>query len=359
MHKHYIITNRQIKQTDSGEEINWDGDAKGYTQIFRFAEWKEKENDFDVIEDIDKEELSDVKFNYIIKEEKDYQNLKGSKKVFAELYLNMRDNNNHQILFFIHGYANDKDSVLTNLKKLKEHYVKDGSPIKQIVLFTWATEHTLLEYWSDKHDADIAGKAMYALFMRFGKFINHFFRPIRVDGHIETNEQCLSQIHLMVHSMGHQVVESLMREFEEGQQKLQNYLGQILLVAPDVRHDALDNQVRHAYLDKINELGKQVFVFINKQDGVLMTSRFTKNWSKRLGQFGPKNEENINENICLVYVNKIITFRTGDNVKDKFLEHWYHYSNEQVVDFILEILNGRFWTDKRKIVVEKNQEKET
>ncbi len=96
------------------------------------------------------------------------------------------------------------------------------------------------------------------------------------------------------------------------------------------------------------EMGKRVHVYFHEGDRVLDISKYTKNFSNRLGRYGrkkidPTQIDVIDANVTIVKDDLEPGFGT-----DK-LNHWYYYSSSEVVDDVAEVLSGK----KSKFTVKK------
>jgi esterase/lipase superfamily enzyme len=255
-----------------------------------------------------------------------------SRKVFTTLYEKGvkadKQKKEEHILLFIHGFNCDLKGILNTLRELHNKYVEpEESPIQHIVLFSWPAKSQLLRYRDDARDAVKSG---YALARSFAS-LKDFFRNTFVR---EKNEQCNQKIHLMSHSMGNRVLESMFTGLVDMNVEINSVFGEILLMAADIDYDALE---RPRSLYRILDVGERVHVYYHNKDQALGISEVTKNAFNRLGRWGCKNSLGLPDDVFQADVTDI---RDDDGVVDEIVHHWYYYNSPSVVKDVIEILNG-------------------
>lgn len=330
--KHYIITNRQIiKDKDGMEVINPDGTEPPSDQL-RFAEASVNDEtgeveSIEVIEDVDFPE--DVAYNFSAED----TDLKGSARCFKDIYNAMQAEVN-DTLFFIHGFKCDLARALDNLKQLHQQYITDDSPIGRIVMFTWPSNGSLFEYRDDAHDAVTAGKALGRAYLKLRKFFAQFFE---LDPNSEThkNPPCNRNLHMMCHSMGNRVLESMVEMILAKNYNYTRLFREVILVASDIDNVALEEPKP---LHNLVDIGDRIHVYFNENDFALTISQTTKNAFNRLGKYGPKNMKKVPNNINVIDVTDADDIKGG--LTNRLLQHSYHFSSSSAREDICTVLNG-------------------
>jgi esterase/lipase superfamily enzyme len=130
-------------------------------------------------------------------------------RMFTELYNEMRAIDAGDLLFFVHGFHTDLEGVLKSVCDLEEKYICTESPIKHLVVFTWPAMNKLLRYRNDARDAELSGFTLAPCY----QMLIDFFRVLFLRDHDSPPlDPCGKNIHLMAHSMGNRVIESIMLE---------------------------------------------------------------------------------------------------------------------------------------------------
>jgi esterase/lipase superfamily enzyme len=142
---------------------------------------------------------------------------------------------------------------------------------------------------------------------------------------------------MMVHSMGHRVLKHMMLEMKENHVPFPDLFNEIILIAADIEFDIFE---KGESFDKLIELGKRVHIYFHEKDRVLDISKFTKNFSNRLGRYGRKRIDPMQIDVRDANVTK-----TKDDANVGFeenkLNHWYYYSSTEVVEDIIEVFKGK------------------
>ena len=326
----FFITNREIVITPKGEVIREDGKENAGDNL-RFGTY-DKKTDFILFPEPEKEEDS----VYQNLAEKSSEELKGSgkffKSVYDELTKSVTDEKKNDVLFFIHGFNTNLNGVRHDFEHLNNCYVNDPkSPIKHVVIFTWPGMHPdiPLHYWNDEKDAERSGEA----FARAMEKIIRFFREFLLYG---KNPACKSNIHFMIHSMGHRVLKHMMLELQNKKIAIPELFEQIVLMAADIEYDIFEKEKPYNFLI---DLGRRVHVYYHKHDRVLDISKFTKNFSNRLGRYGRKRVDLSLADVFDAEVTGIKEDRDA-GIEEKFLNHWYYYTSTEVITDVIGVLNG-------------------
>ncbi|MEH0154498.1 alpha/beta hydrolase [Limibacter armeniacum] len=343
---HYLITNREVSDVGRdnyiqvGKEfLRIDGRESAHDNL-RFGEIAFEEthhnkdiNDFEIslYPDLDYEALRNntEKQNLSAAEEL------SSYKMFNTLYKKHKTKRGEKedILFFVHGYKNDLVTALQTLSELHNLYVKPkDSTIKHIVLFAWPSRKNLLQYRDDARDAILSGYALARAYMK----LRDFFRIL-----LQNNKDfCMSKIHLICHSMGNRVIESMLEHLNAECWTIRNLFEEGILVGADVDYDTLEPPKP---MNHIIDLCARVHVYYHRRDKALMVSENTKNAFNRLGLWGAKNTLSIPDDVYQCNVTDIPDPEDNilDDLEDRIINHWYYINNSLVVNDIRDVLNGK------------------
>lgn len=354
----FIITNRDVYLREGKEHISLEGKEHPNNNL-RFGEVK-KDSKAELYVELypDTNESNDILYKNL----SDSTILKGSAKFFKELYKaiqgSVEDNKPADVLFFVHGFNTDQKDVLEVFEELEENYIGSHSPIKHIVVFSWPSRSPDIgipvpwyTYADDKPDAIESGEALYKVVEKLHLFYQNFFSILN-ENKERLHKPCKQKIHLMVHSMGNQVLAGLVKKCQKGRKNLPELFGEIILIAADIRYDAFE---QGEPFENLIDLGERVHIYYRETDFILDISATTKNWSNRLGRYGRRRK---NTSIADVYdVN--VTYQIGskeytedDNIDKqkkalfssdsyvKRFDHWYYYTSKTVIKDIIEVLKG-------------------
>lgn len=220
----------------------------------------------------------------------------------------------------------------TAFEVLNEKYVNHPcSTIKHVIIFTWPGRSPQLpyHYFDDKKDAIRSGEA----FARGMEKVVRFFHEFLLIGR---NKPCDKKIHLIAHSMAHRVLKHMMLEMKSKQMSNIELFSEIVLMAADIEYDIFERG--YPFYDLI-EFGERVHIYFHRRDRVLDISKYTKNFSNRLGRYGRKRIDPQQIDIF----DADVTNTDDDeqyNLDISFLNHWYYYSSSEVVDDVINVING-------------------
>lgn len=352
MTTHYIITNRGITSrggknylpVNTKEFIRIDGDEEArdnlrYGTITFDAKKAKKLKDYtiNILPDLNGEALTALAESGAVPEGKKLP----SHKIFTELYekgraIDERNKNldegdaiaHGDILFFIHGYHTDLTILFRTLHELHNQYVVPAdSPIAHIVLFTWPAKAQLLKYRDDARDAVKSG---YALARSVASLKDFFRKTFLLDG----KEQCHQKIHMLCHSMGNRVLESMFASLNEMHIEVNSMFGEIFLMAADVDYDALE---KPKPLYRLLDMGERIHVYYHHKDQALGISELTKNAFNRLGRWGAKNTLALPDDI---YQSDVSDIRDDEGFINDTVNHWYYFTSPSVVQDVKDVMNG-------------------
>lgn len=324
----FFITNREIIQKGNKETIREDG-CENAGDNLRFGTYDITKNVFNLFPEPENE----IDLMYSNAGNIETSTLKGSTRFFKEVWDELiKEENTGDVLFFIHGFNTDLDGVREAFKRLNKKYVKEGSPIKHIMIFTWPGRSPVIpyHYFDDKKDAIRSGEALARGIDKLLKFFNEFFLKAR-------NPLCMRKINLMVHSMGHRVLKHTMLELIKLQKAIPELFKEIVLVAADIEYNIFEP---HEAFDTLINFGDRVHIYFHEHDRVLDISAFTKNLSNRLGKHGRK-EINLSQKYI---IDSDVTSTHDDKdygLEESRLNHWYYYTSTEVVNDIINVLNGK------------------
>lgn len=247
--------------------------------------------------------------------------LLGSTEVFQELHASMLAGND--TIVYIHGYNVDFDDAVKAAMDLERTYAKASEGRRNIVLFTWPSNGSILPimaYKSDRSEARASGGA-------FARGLEKLIKLL-IELRKDKEKVCDSKIHLMCHSMGNYVLRNGVQQVRKGG-GLPRVFDQIFMFAADEDYDCFDHKHKLALLP---ELGNAVNVYFNTRDLALFTSDHTKGNPARLGMRGPKHPKTLPGTVYVVDASPVV----GGAV-----EHSYYLDDKQVITDVRRVLNGQ------------------
>jgi len=264
----------------------------------------------------------------------------GSGALFTDLYRDMCSDAGGDALVFVHGYNLDLADTVRLMGELENQYLREGSPIKHLVMFTWPARSSLIKYRDDVRDSQVSGRALGRAILKLGTFFRHFFAPQPAPaGGAEAvqprNPLCGRKIHLMAHSTGVRVLEHAMRFLGAFPRRGPTELfAETILAAADVDNFALEFDQPLTY---VCSLSRRVHSYNHKGDLALVWSGSFKNPYPRLGKNGVRNTTNLPANLVLVDVTDI---KGETTLEGKLINHWYYYDSPAVVADMIEVFRG-------------------
>lgn len=321
---HYLLTNREI----DGNKIREDGKEPA-SELFRIAEYNPNTNDFRLIPDTAPGQQ--VTFKEKLDASTKLTDFTGSKRLFYDLYRTMSGEDGGDVLLYIHGFNNDLDAVRDAFKELIKNYVEpDDCSVKQIVVFSWPARNDA-QYRDDRRDAKVSGYTLGRAVQKLGQFLEEFFSPQAKP----LNKPCGNRLHIMCHSMGNFVFQSMIDELRAISWSRELF-NQIILTAADVDYDVFEHTQSLATLP---EYCKRATVYFNTEDKALFISATTKNPASRLGSNGPRVATIIPNNITIVDVSDAAPI--GASWKEKVTGHGYHLNSAPVLKDMRAVLSGK------------------
>jgi len=344
--KHYLITNRAIlKETDGTEYINIDG-GEAASEVLRFGIF---DSDVYRLSKNSKEAVTlfadapAVERVYPVQKpavstytQQDIQQpdtLTGSSRLFAELYNAMIGPDGGDLLFFVHGFHNDLNGSLESVCDLEDKYIKAGSPIKHVVFFSWPAMDKVLRYRDDAKDAELSGLTLARCYL----MLIDFFRALFLhDNDTPPLAPCGNNIHLLAHSMGNRVIESMMLElYRQKGDNITALFKEVVLAASDVDWQIFE-EPRAFY--SLGSISQRVSVYFNTRDLALLISETTKNAYNRLGKFGFRDSHKIPSHVYSIDCSFV---KDQSGIENSLVQHGYYKESPLVVNDITQVLAGK------------------
>ncbi len=260
-------------------------------------------------------------------------NLGGTQRMFYELYKNMSSTKDRSdVLIFIHGYLYDFDDELKAILDLKKIFIDNpASPVEHILFVSWPASGSMipLSYFDDKASSINSGTSLVRLFYFYTQFLKDIFSNRDL-------APCNQRIHLMAHSMGNRVLQSMLYSLKR--ENILRVIDQVLLLNADVSYKVFEDS--EDSFNKLPLLANRISIYLNRQDIILGASQFTKNiLTPRLGKNGPSDIAHYKDIVSIIDC----TFVKDDllnSLKYEVGNHWGYLSSSQVQKDIFQNLNG-------------------
>lgn len=260
-------------------------------------------------------------------------NLGGTQRMFYELYKNMSSTKDRSdVLIFIHGYLYDFDDELKAILDLKKIFIDNpSSPVEHILFVSWPASGSMipLSYFDDKASSINSGTSLVRLFYFYTQFLKDIFSNRDL-------APCNQRIHLMAHSMGNRVLQSMLYSLKR--ENILRVIDQVLLLNADVSYKVFEDS--EDSFNKLPLLANRISIYLNRQDIILGASQFTKNiLTPRLGKNGPSDIDQYKDIVSVIDC----TFVTDDlltSFKYEVGNHWGYLSSSQVQNDIFQNLYG-------------------
>ncbi len=240
----------------------------------------------------------------------------GSQEWLARL----RDSDEKQILFFIHGFSNlPEPDIFPRTQKLQEFFDLKEQGLVKVVPVIWPCDNdpgTVKDYWDDQKSADMSA-------FSFARALQ-FFMKWR-DEELEDNP-CLKRINILAHSMGNRVFRETLSAWNK--YDLANGVPLLfrntILMAADIVNESLE-EGRDGRL--ISQSSRNVSVYYATDDLALRASKISnlknKVASRRLGHTGPEDMKKTQSNVYAIDCDNF------NNRYDKPKGHSYFLDDEQ------------------------------
>lgn len=241
----------------------------------------------------------------------------GSMALFEELRGDMKTCGRDTVIY-IHGFNNDfNDSV------------REGAELSRalggaynVVVFSWPSNGKTLNYYPDRHDAEMSGLGFARGLLKFKDFIDHLSRE----------SACDRKMHLIAHSMGNYVLRHALQKMKqiEGYAAAPRLFEQVVLAAADEDADALTLEHK---LGNLSNLCSRLNVYFNNGDTALVVSDKVKGNPDRLGHDGPSKPWDITQKTVLIDVSRVVTGGID-------MQHAYIRKHPKVVQDLKHVLAG-------------------
>ena len=309
----FIVTNRKIIKDENGNEvINNDGNEVA-KHDFRIAEYNETTKSADLLPDMELSSYNLAASSAVTEG--------GTNNMFFRLYSDMMENDNSDVLLFMHGFNYKLEDELEHIESLKKRYLKKKSNIEHMIYLSWPSQGTLDGYLDDQKDARETGRILARLYEKLLQFYHMNF-------HINGNESCQKKIHLAAHSMGNQVLEHMMINLDK--RLINPVFSEILLINSDVDSDIFN---KGEAFERLHEMGDRVHIYTHRGDDALLFSKAFINKKRRLGQRGPDCLKSLPSNVFVVNQDKVTNDDDEATATHKLADHWgYLYSSEVKTD---------------------------
>ena len=260
-------------------------------------------------------------------------NLGGTQRMFYELYKNMSSTKERSdVLIFIHGYLYNFDDELKAILDLKKIFIDNpASPVEHILFVSWPASGSIipLSYFDDKASSINSGTSLMRMFYFYTQFLKDIFSNRDL-------APCNQRIHLMAHSMGNRVLQSMLYSLKR--ENILRVIDQVLLLNADVSYKVFEDS--EDSFNKLPLLANRISIYLNRQDVILGASQFTKNiLTPRLGKNGPSDIAHYKDIVSIIDC----TFVKDDllnSLKYEVGNHWGYLSSSQVQKDIFQTLNG-------------------
>lgn len=211
-----------------------------------------------------------------------------------------RSLNGSKILVFLHGFNTNFETAIRQAAQLKFDLQYEG----EVAVFCWPTIGSLFAYQADKDRALASSIA----FHEFVNFLQH--------------KANASQIDLIVHSMGHMVLERALIEMDAAPNPSAFNLKTLIMAAPD-----MDVNLFGSSAHRIAKSSKHTTMYISKHDRALQASRVF-NLGARVG-FAPP----------VTVAAGIQTIDIGKSDRS-LIGHGYFSTSRVIMDDIFKVLDG-------------------
>lgn len=223
-------------------------------------------------------------------------------KMVRQVALKSKDN----ILFIVHGYANDFEGGLLGAAKIGAIQNR-----LNIFAFCWPSAEIPIgiNYGIARDLAEISGQAIGRSFAILLRYLNK----------VKEEERCERKVDIVAHSMGSYALRHAVQSMKSGLLDAGVRLfDDLVLVAADDDNDTLE---RDDGIAPLLPFIRAVTIYYSRWDIVLQYSDRVKFNPDRLGQYGPRNMANTPDKVVAIDVSDAL-----DQDRDAFINHWYHRS---------------------------------
>lgn len=237
------------------------------------------------------------------------------------------------VICLIHGYASDFETALARAAEISVDYSTSSKRMIGFV-FSWPSNGSMipmLDYYSDRHDAEASGHAIARAF----KMLTQFLKELK------DSSYCQQSIHLVAHSMGNWALGNAMDDIIDLYNgKPPRLFDQVFLMAADADNDALEEDRR---LGRLHEICNGINVYFSRDDRALMISDITKFNPDRLGATGPKRRDRLSRKVSLIdcrHVDQPDRTSEEDGKQWDLSVHQYYRLRREVIEDVQQVLSG-------------------
>lgn len=313
-YKHYVVTTREVKKSDNPTDIffyksesNNPENAQRFMRAGRYLYSKSLRPDQSI------NTINPLFYNHLengYDEDDDFE-YKGSTntiiapaaiepragtlELFTDIF-NELEKTGKALLIFMYGFANKIKKEREHVELLDHAYVQPNTAIGSLLVVSWPSQGKFdfdewainkwklakYEYKNEEADTEITGYNLAVLFLKLASFIER------------RKQQGLfvPPIHFMPQSMGHRIVENMMKTFaaqpEAVFKKVHMLFEKLILMSPDMADYALDpSKTKYSYKN-VHLLAKKTFVVFSIDDPILpFAKKFNGNEYNIMGVSGP------------------------------------------------------------------------
>lgn len=350
---HWIVTNREVvrKRVD-GALVEQVADTQKALPTFRVATFEVPTGPVtdNILERAVKLVPDSFGDDYTkITPDEDPQKLRGSRRLFAEIYRQMREDPKEKgdTLVFIHGFQYPWHAALDHLHRLHRLYVEPPeSPIARIVYFTWPSGPGPFDYLPARarvRDSSLA-------FSRLLEKLIHFHYQFLAEA-----PSCGRHIHLAAHSMGGQILRGAMAELRNESWAQREIFCEVVLLNADVGWDVF---APGQPFDRLYRFCGRIHSYNHRSDDILVLGMI-KNFERRLGRNGPENPDALPPDTLLVDASRLDDQNpnpVGDPegflaraesivgkkvaLRERLFDHWGYLHRKEVVEDLYEVFRG-------------------
>lgn len=217
----------------------------------------------------------------------------------TELLRRLKQSDHHQILIYIHGYANLPDDVFAAAGELQA--LCDASKAKEILVLPviWPCDAdfgVVQDYWDDEKSADASALSLARAFERFLDWRSSAdFNP--------QSDPCLKRINVLAHSMGNRALRQTLAAWNHYDLAagVPLLFRNTFLVAADIENESLQQGNKG---ELICHASRNVIVYYASDDLALRASKAAnlrnRIASRRLGHTGPEDMDKTPKNVYAV-----------------------------------------------------------
>jgi esterase/lipase superfamily enzyme len=270
MPKYWMISNRAINGTPTGERGTLNYFVSDKTPLDKFKNWKM---------------VSKEQFMVLLKDAADQ---------FPLLEHKENEDQKH-VSFFIHGYNNGWDDAALRYQKICKALYTGPDGLGICISFDWPSLGSVLGYLPDReHARETAGDLVEVFSELYDWLLN---KQANAD-----TDPCKAKISVISHSMGNYVVQKAMALAwtRKNQPLLVSLINQLVMVAADVDSDLFEtNSSDGTDGDALANLTYRVTALYSGRDAVLGASAGLKHFgTRRLGRAGlavrpPTDKDNV------------------------------------------------------------------